>query len=137
MLNKVQEFFSNNFIGWLIHDWRVKPPFKYPAIHNSIHDILKPEDSGPAIIGVAADWATDTVQSEFIGKSIKDKNPDYTVHLGDTYFSISCVKLKCLILKLALSCMDHLLTYKNRIYCTKPGYAIFLIITSRKIFRIL
>jgi Calcineurin-like phosphoesterase len=87
MLNKVQEFFSNDFFGWLIHDWRVKPPFKYPAIHNSIHDILKPEDSGIVTIGVAADWATDTVQSEFIGKSIKDKNPDYTVHLGDTYFS--------------------------------------------------
>ena len=45
MLNKVQELFRNNFFGWLIHDWRVKPPFNYPVIHNSIHDILKPEDS--------------------------------------------------------------------------------------------
>ncbi len=94
MLNKVQEFFSNNFFGWLIHTWRVKPPFKYPVIHNSVYDIRETDNSGSITIGVAADWATDTIQSEFIGQSMGKKNPDYTVHLGDTYFSGSEDEMK-------------------------------------------
>jgi len=88
MLNHLGEFLSNDFFGWFIHDWRVKHPFPYPRTLDKVHDIPSGQESTePIVIAVAADWATDTPQSEFIGDAMSRKNPDYTIHLGDTYFS--------------------------------------------------
>jgi predicted phosphodiesterase len=42
---------------------------------------------GPVKVAVAADWASDTVQSEGIAACIRKQEADYTVHLGDTYYS--------------------------------------------------
>jgi Calcineurin-like phosphoesterase len=37
-------------------------------------------------IGIVSDWATGTPEAREIGLNLKTKKPDYTVHLGDTYF---------------------------------------------------
>ena len=84
MLNKLQEFFTNNFFGWFIHDWHVPKPFEYPPIEESLYAM---PDQDEITIAVAADWATDTIQSQYVGKQMEGKDTDYTIHLGDTYFS--------------------------------------------------
>ena len=105
VINKISEFFTNNVLAWFIHTWRVKDPFPYPRhIGGGVYDVDKGgagvtaaqnggvsegtrrEGTGSTLIAVAADWATDTLQAEFIGQKIAEKNPDYTIHLGDTYF---------------------------------------------------
>jgi|GEM_PF-410962 len=39
-----------------------------------------------AQVALIADWASCTVESESIAELVKLKNPEYSVHLGDTYF---------------------------------------------------
>lgn len=41
---------------------------------------------GLVTIALVSDWATDTNESRLIGNRIKDHHPDYTIHMGDTYF---------------------------------------------------
>lgn len=88
MLNKLQEFLTSNVFGWFIHDWRVPRAFEYPAIDDSSYPMNADGEIKDEIkIAVAADWATDTIQSQWVGESMEKKEPDYTIHLGDTYFS--------------------------------------------------
>jgi Calcineurin-like phosphoesterase len=42
--------------------------------------------SSTITIGIVSDWATGTPEAREIGLNLKTKKPDYTVHLGDTYF---------------------------------------------------
>ena len=42
--------------------------------------------NGTASIGVVADWATFTFESCEIATKMAEQTPDYTVHLGDTYY---------------------------------------------------
>jgi hypothetical protein len=37
-------------------------------------------------LAVVADWATNTVESFQVADKIRNHRPDYTIHLGDTYF---------------------------------------------------
>jgi hypothetical protein len=43
-------------------------------------------DSKTITIGIVSDWATGTPDAREIGLDLKTKKPDYTIHLGDTYF---------------------------------------------------
>lgn len=62
MLNNVQEFFTDNFFGWFIHDWRVPKAFEYLPIEDSIYPMAAADQIKNEIkIAVAAVWATDTV----------------------------------------------------------------------------
>ena len=38
-------------------------------------------------IGIAADWASCTPQSAYVGMKMDEKKFQYTIHLGDTYYS--------------------------------------------------
>jgi len=38
------------------------------------------------LISLVSDWASDTPESDKIGEIIKSHNPDFTIHLGDTYY---------------------------------------------------
>lgn len=42
--------------------------------------------NGPVSIGVVADWATYTFESCEIATKMSEQKPEYTVHLGDTYY---------------------------------------------------
>ncbi|HWJ27007.1 MAG TPA: hypothetical protein VNS32_10725, partial [Flavisolibacter sp.] len=87
--NSLKNFFQNNIIAWFIHDWRVKKPYNYPTqiTARSVHTVADEQTGKPVTIAIAADWGSDTPQSEFIGMKISEKDPDYTIHLGDTYYS--------------------------------------------------
>jgi len=48
----------------------------------------KETSSGKVVtIGLAADWASGTCESKVVGELMRRKNFDYTIHLGDTYYS--------------------------------------------------
>jgi hypothetical protein len=42
----------------------------------------------------AADWASDTPESDIIGRRMEFHSPEYTIHLGDTYFVGSPAEIK-------------------------------------------
>lgn len=90
--HNLQDFFTNNVLAWFFHDWRVKKPYTYPTKigQESIHDIREANST----IALAADWGSDTPQAEYIGQKMFEKSPDYTVHLGDIYYSGIDTELK-------------------------------------------
>lgn len=88
VFNQLKEFLDSNFLAWFFYNWRIKKRCRYPAaVGDSIHPLKSP-DGGPVVrIGIAADWATATPQSVFVGERIRALRADYTIHLGDTYYS--------------------------------------------------
>jgi hypothetical protein len=89
LLYKMKDFLTNNWIAWAIHDWHIKKRFDYPTQANaSIHRLRSHRGEGrPISLLVAADWATATPQAGFVGDCMQRLSPDYTIHLGDTYYS--------------------------------------------------
>src|SRR5215467_1686770 len=88
-LYQMKDFLTNNILAWFIHDWHIKKRFDYPTqANNSIHQMKNAGgDVSKITMCIAADWATSTAQAEFVGRKIMELSPDYTVHLGDTYYS--------------------------------------------------
>jgi hypothetical protein len=88
-LYQMKDFLTNNFLAWIIHDWRIKKRFVYPSkADNSIHMMRSADGLDSKItLCIAADWATSTPQAEFVGCKMNELSPDYTIHLGDTYYS--------------------------------------------------
>lgn len=86
VLNHFGDYLSVRIWDWFIHYFKSRfgPKHKfleYPADNNGVfkmHQDVK--------MVVAADWATDTLESSRIGRLMNDERGDYTVHLGDTYF---------------------------------------------------
>lgn len=83
--HKFRGLLDESIFAWISHDYTVHAPHEYKVntSKGSIYDI----PVNPLKIAIAADWASDTVQSEKIADLIRDKNADYTIHLGDTYYS--------------------------------------------------
>jgi len=93
-INKVTDFFESKFFSWIFHYIKSRFGLKHKFQSYELEKdkgIYKLEKSSGdkkdgITIALAADWATDTVESDIIGDLIEDKDPDYTIHLGDTYF---------------------------------------------------
>ena len=93
-LNKVADFFETNIFSWVYHYIKSRFGLKHKFQTYELTDdkgIYKMEKSSQdgkeeITIALASDWATDTVESDLIGDLIANKDPDYTIHLGDTYF---------------------------------------------------
>jgi hypothetical protein len=85
----INDFLMNNVLAWFIHDWRVKKAYTYPKsiTADSIYERNATGREHPIVITLAADWGSDTPQSEFVGRMMAEKKSDYTIHLGDTYYS--------------------------------------------------
>jgi len=93
-VNKVTDFFETNIFSWVYH--YIKSRFglrhKFQTYERNddkgIYKMEKSSEDGKEeiTIALASDWATDTVESDMIGDLIANKDPDYTSHLGDTYF---------------------------------------------------
>ena len=75
---------EESIFKWLFNDGQTPLPHAYTVdtSQTSIYDMAP-----AATLAIAADWASDTVQSEKIGVLMAAHSPDYTVHLGDTYYS--------------------------------------------------
>ena len=85
---KMSEFLTNNVFAWFIHNWRIRKRRGYPvAAGNSLHYIPMGGRTTPFSLCIAADWASGTPQAAYIGGLIAGQRADYTLHLGDTYFS--------------------------------------------------
>ncbi|HMQ78322.1 MAG TPA: metallophosphoesterase [Ignavibacteria bacterium] len=86
---KIKDFFENNILGWFKH--YIKSRFGPKADYKSYDPSMNPSEGvynfkGTAKIALVADWANDTDESDFIGGQIATHEPDYTIHLGDTYY---------------------------------------------------
>jgi hypothetical protein len=88
LLYRMKDFLTNNIIAWFVHNWHIRKRADYPAPGASIHPLVNSAGGAyPVNICIAADWATATPQADYIGKKIAQLSPDYTIHLGDTYYS--------------------------------------------------
>lgn len=94
-VNKVSDFFNNRFFSWFYHYFRSRFGKKHEFLNylssGNDNGIYKLEKTSPAekegvSIALVSDWATDTKESDDIAKLVKSYNPDYSIHLGDTYF---------------------------------------------------
>ena len=81
-LYKIKNFFTSDIFGWIFHDFWIRKRYKYPSKIST-----KPIQVEDIKIGIAADWGSGTIQSQYVGECLNDKNTDFTIHLGDTYFS--------------------------------------------------
>ncbi len=87
--NVLSKFMSGSWIVWIISYVRSRFWFKHRFLSykglddNGIYPI---GDDKPIKIALASDWATDTVEAKNIAEQIINHQPDYTIHLGDTYF---------------------------------------------------
>lgn len=88
LLHSIKDFVLSWF-DWFKHTGFGPSPVAYPKSHsNSTHTLMnKTGAANDIVLAIAADWATDTIQAEAIGILMGDKKPDYTIHLGDTYYT--------------------------------------------------
>ena len=84
----ITDFLAKSFWPWLCHyvKSRFGPKYPYPSYptgETGVHNVVaKPSVS----IAITSDWATDTPDSFAIARRIKEHGPDYTIHVGDTYY---------------------------------------------------
>ena len=94
--NKISDFFESKFFSWFFHYFKSRfgPRHDFQNYKGSEDNGVYRLESSSAVngedkeisIGLAGDWATDTNESDRIGVLIEKRKPDYTIHLGDTYF---------------------------------------------------
>jgi Calcineurin-like phosphoesterase len=90
---KLWEFLSAMVIRWLISTiLHTRSPYRQYKFYDSTEDRgiypLKSFDEGDLIkVAILGDWATNTDESDFIGDQVSQKSPDYSIHLGDTYYT--------------------------------------------------
>ncbi len=87
----LHDFLIEKIWSWLVHTFKhllgTKVDFKsYGADDNGIYPKTSSDAGKPIVIAMTADWANDTAQAIGIAQKIKEHNPDYTIHLGDTYY---------------------------------------------------
>jgi hypothetical protein len=91
-LYRITDFVSKRIWSWLYYyaDSRFGRNHPYPdytsAPDNGVYRISPGEETEEIVIGLCADWATNTRQSVQIAQSMATHAPDYTIHLGDIYF---------------------------------------------------
>lgn len=79
-INVVRQTIENVF--------RNNPPPNYHGQPKSgIYQMPPENEAGEINIALLGDWGTYTKESLMLAKNAGAKNPDYTIHLGDTYFT--------------------------------------------------
>ncbi len=79
-INVVRQALENVF--------RSAPPPNYRGEPQSgIYQMPGEAELGEINIALLGDWGTYTRESVNLAKNVADKKPDYTIHLGDTYFT--------------------------------------------------
>ena len=93
-LNPFSIFLSVNFWGWIYNYLKSRVGKKHPfldysgAASNGIFKMVSHSalTNDHIKIALAADWATDTPESKYVGQLMHREGCDYTIHLGDIYF---------------------------------------------------
>ncbi len=92
-IKKFFEFISADVIRWVISTLlHTRAPYKTYISYEDPEDNgiypLKSFDGGDIIkVAILGDWGTDTEESDFIGDEVCKKIPDFSIHLGDTYYT--------------------------------------------------
>ncbi|HEY4966630.1 MAG TPA: metallophosphoesterase [Puia sp.] len=91
--HKIMDFITKRLWSWLYYYLRSRflPNHAYPAYVSPDTGVYTLEkNGGPEVdyisIAIVADWATDTNESIQIAQKMDDHHPDYTIHMGDTYY---------------------------------------------------
>ena len=92
--NKIGDFLNTKIWGWVYHYVKSRFGVKHDFMdynNKSSNGVFKAyskkSESGNNIkVVMAADWGSDTPESDFIGEKMKQENGDYTIHLGDVYY---------------------------------------------------
>lgn len=88
---KITDFLTKRIWSWLYYylDSRFgkKHPYAtYEGEESGIYRLAASAEDSFTSIALVADWATYTQESIEIAEQIKKQDPDYTIHLGDTYY---------------------------------------------------
>src|SRR5690348_3324749 len=88
---KITDFLTKRIWSWLYYylDSRFgkKHPYAtYEGEESGIYRLAASADGRFTSLALVADWATYTPESIEIAEEIKKQDPDYTIHLGDTYY---------------------------------------------------
>ncbi len=91
--HKILDFITKRIWTWIYYylKSRFTPNHAYPAYGEGQTGVFTltsaaVDGKGSSTIALVADWATDTAESCNIAQKIADHKPDYTIHMGDTYF---------------------------------------------------
>lgn len=87
-LNLLKQFTTATIWQWLKYYVvnRFGPKADYATYTGADRGIYSLQNNGTTTIGVIADWATFTLESIEMATKMKEQGPDYTVHMGDTYY---------------------------------------------------
>lgn len=94
VLNKITDFIGRHFWTWIYYyaDSRFGKPHPYPDYTGQADQGVYPLGASPrsgregVCLAICADWGTNTPESCQIAGQMRTHDPDYTIHLGDTYF---------------------------------------------------
>jgi hypothetical protein len=89
--HKILDFITKRFWSWIYYylKSRFGRNYPYPAYippDTGIYSLNEGNDHERVTIALVADWATNTRESIQIAQKIAAHDPDYTIHLGDTYY---------------------------------------------------
>ncbi|HEY4328064.1 MAG TPA: metallophosphoesterase [Mucilaginibacter sp.] len=89
--NKIADFFTKRVWSWFYYyiSSRFGKNYPYQTYTDADKGIypLKPEAGKDRVsIAITADWATDTNESFDVATKMISHEPDYTIHMGDTYY---------------------------------------------------
>jgi hypothetical protein len=86
--HNIGDFLTTSLWSWIYHYFKSRfgKKFPYPGYSNPETGIYTIPSDSETVIGIASDWATDTEESFEIADKIKTHSPDYTIHVGDTYY---------------------------------------------------
>lgn len=84
----IGDFLTKSFWSFVYHYVKSRfgrnhPYLAYQAPETGIYDLTAEQEISMAI---TSDWATDTPESFAVARQMKEHNPDYTIHVGDTYY---------------------------------------------------
>ncbi len=60
---------------------------KHPFVHSSDFTVFRYDMTDSAAVALFADWATGEAPALTIKAQIESQSPEYTIHLGDTYYA--------------------------------------------------
>jgi hypothetical protein len=89
---KISDFFTKRVWSWFYYYVSSRVGLNYPyktyeGPDKGIYNIKPVEQDVDAVtIAITADWGTDTAESHNVANQMGTHNPDYTIHLGDTYY---------------------------------------------------
>jgi hypothetical protein len=85
--HQITDYLTKRIFAWFYFyvTSRFGPNHKYKTYKTPDNGIY-PLGEEVVTIALAADWATNTPESKIIAERMYDHKPDYTIHLGDTYY---------------------------------------------------